>query len=95
MFDDAPSSEDNPAKESEPTPIFWAPGHFRLFVTHVSAMKKAAHSVNAALASYQIAGFVAHDDIEPAKEWQAEIESALRTMDALTAIITPEFVGSV
>jgi hypothetical protein len=95
LADDVPSNKDIPGDESKATPIFWAPGHFRLFVTHVSAMKMVAHSVKVALASYQIAGFVAHDDIEPTKEWQAEIESALRTMDALTAIITPEFVTSV
>jgi hypothetical protein len=47
-----------------------------------------------ALAPFQIAAFVAHDDIEPTKEWQAEIETALRTMDALVAIISPEFVLS-
>lgn len=43
---------------------------------------------------FQIAAFVAHDDIEPTKEWLPEIESALRTMDALAAIITPDFILS-
>lgn len=37
---------------------------------------------------------MAHDDIEPTKEWQLEIERALRTADALAAIITPDFVDS-
>ena len=47
-----------------------------------------------ALARFQVAAFVAHDDIEPTKEWQAEIERALRTMDALGAIIGPGFLES-
>lgn len=38
--------------------------------------------------------FVAHDTIEPSKEWQDEIESALRTCQALCALLTPDFVGS-
>jgi hypothetical protein len=46
------------------------------------------------LASYQVAAFVAHDDIEPTREWQSEIERALRTMDALVAILSPRFIES-
>ena len=80
--------------QEEPVPDFWTPGHFRLFITHPSKVKQSAHDLKAALAGYQIAAFVAHDDIEPTREWQAEIESALRTMDALTALITEDFVFS-
>ncbi|OGV55529.1 MAG: hypothetical protein A2X49_14285 [Lentisphaerae bacterium GWF2_52_8] len=94
LADDVSSNDETSGEQAEAPPLFWAPGHFRLFITHVSAMKNAAHSVKVALAPYQIAGFVAHDDIEPTKEWQAEIESALRTMDTLIAIITPEFMES-
>jgi hypothetical protein len=78
----------------EALPGFWAPGHFRLFVSHCARVRRSAHNLKVALASYQIAAFVAHDDIEPTREWEAEIESALRTMDALAAIITPDFVNS-
>jgi TIR domain len=93
------ASEADPGREATDVdrtspPGFWAPGHFRLFVSHVAIAKKGAHAIKQALADYQVAAFVAHDDIEPTKEWQGEIESALRTMDALTAIITPEFVSS-
>ena len=38
--------------------------------------------------------FVAHIDIEPTREWQDEIESALETCDALAAYLTPDFVIS-
>jgi len=80
--------------ESEPVPTFWQPGYFRLFISHVSESKVAAHALKEVLARYQIAAFVAHDDIEPSREWQSEIESALRTTDALAAIVVPNFVGS-
>jgi TIR domain len=78
----------------EEAPTYWQPGHFRLFVSHASQKRASAHRLKEALASFQIAAFVAHDDIEPTKEWQPEIETALRTMDALVAIISPEFVLS-
>jgi hypothetical protein len=88
------ASADETNHEPSSPPAFWAPGHFRLFVSHVAAAKKGAHAIKLTLASYQVAAFVAHDDIEPTKEWQGEIESALRTMDALTALVTPDFVSS-
>lgn len=78
----------------EETPSFWQPGFFRLFISHLAASKEKAHRLKNALARFQIAAFVAHDDIVPTREWQAEIESALRTMDALVALVEPEFVNS-
>ena len=78
----------------EEIPSFWQPGFFRLFITHVSTKKIEAHRLKESLAAFQIAAFVAHDDIEPTREWQAEIERALRTMDALTAFISPDFLSS-
>ncbi|MGH8617559.1 MAG: toll/interleukin-1 receptor domain-containing protein [Burkholderiales bacterium] len=76
---------------SEIIPSYWQPGHFRLFISHASEKRESAHRLKDALSAFQIAAFVAHDDIEPTKEWQAEIETALRTMDALTAIISANF----
>lgn len=76
---------------AEDIPSFWRPGFFRLFISHVAANKASAHRLKEALARFQIAAFVAHDDIEPTAEWQAEIERALRTMDALCAIVAPGF----
>lgn len=87
----APASEESKA---ETVPAFWEAGKYRLFLSHPSAVKKGAHAIKAALGFYGVAAFVAHDDIEPTKEWQAEIESALRTMDALAAILTPDFLTS-
>jgi len=76
---------------TEGLPRFWAPEHFRLFITHRSEDKKRAAGLQTALKRYCISSFVAHADIEITKKWQDEIESALRTMDALLAIFSPDF----
>lgn len=78
----------------EPAPRFWAPGYFRLFISHTNSTRATAHALKNALAAFGVAAFVAHDDVEPTHEWQAEIERALRTMDALAAIVVPGFVES-
>lgn len=72
----------------------WQPGYFRLFISHVSAYKESASNMKNSLALYGIDCFVAHEDITPSKEWEIEIENGLFTMDALCAIVVPEFSGS-
>jgi nucleoside 2-deoxyribosyltransferase len=81
-------------REGEEAPSFWQTGFFRLFISHTHPNKLSAHNLKTSVGKYGIAAFVAHDDIEPTKEWQLEIERALRTADALAAIITPDFVDS-
>jgi hypothetical protein len=78
----------------EEAPSFWQAGFFRLFISHTSANRDSAHRLKQAVSEYNVAAFVAHDDIEPTTEWEAEIERALRTMDALAAIISPDFFES-
>jgi len=73
---------------------FWAGGHFRLFLSHVSASKSSAARLQRQLRRYGTSAFVAHEDIEPTKEWLQEIEKALLSMDALAAILTPGFGDS-
>jgi hypothetical protein len=75
-------------------PPFWNPGYFRLFVTHISKSKASAASLQQALAYHQIHAFVAHKDIEPTKEWEGEIISALNTADALIALMHKGFHSS-
>ncbi|MBX3412566.1 MAG: toll/interleukin-1 receptor domain-containing protein [Pirellulales bacterium] len=70
---------------------FWLPGHFKLFVSHLSIDKLRATNLRGVLKSFAISCFVAHEDIEPTKEWQVEIEKALFSMDALTAVLTEKF----
>jgi len=73
---------------------FWRESHFRLFLSHVSSFKAKTAALQKALFAYGIHAFVAHEDIEPTKEWQTEIEKALFSMDALAAILTSDFHGS-
>jgi len=72
----------------------WAEGRFRLFLSHVSKHKAAVSELKDELALRGVAGFVAHEDIEPSLEWQVEIALALRSMHALAALITADFHAS-
>lgn len=74
-----------------PTPDFWEENYYKLFLSHVSSYKKETAELQEVLNYYGITAFVAHEDIEPTKEWQSEIEVALGTMDGLAALLTPEF----
>lgn len=76
------------------TTKFWIPSHYRLFLSHISTFKKQTAKLQDALRAYGISAFVAHEDIEPTKEWQDEIEKALFSMDALVAILTSDFKDS-
>jgi len=69
----------------------WAKGCFRLFISHSSVYKAEVSNLKSRLEQYNISSFVAHEDIEPTREWQIEIENALRTMDALLVYLTPNF----
>lgn len=73
---------------------FWEQGHFKLFISHLAKYKIQATNLKDGLKLYGISGFVAHVDIEPSKQWQDEIEKALHTMDALTAILMEGFKES-
>ncbi|WP_218395572.1 toll/interleukin-1 receptor domain-containing protein [Alteromonas lipotrueae] len=73
---------------------FWKPGHFRLFLSHLASFKVQTSHLQTALRKYAISSFVAHEDIEPTKEWQNEIEAGLQTMDALAAILMSGFKES-
>jgi hypothetical protein len=69
----------------------WKPDYFRLFLSHVATQKGVAHELKQDLECFNISCFVAHEDIEPTREWQDEIEESLRTMDALAALLSPDF----
>lgn len=75
-------------------PAFWTEGTFRLFISHLAAHRKFAADVQDALENYGISAFVAHNDIEPTKEWQTEIEVALATCDGLAALLHDNFHAS-
>lgn len=66
-------------------------GSFKLFLTHLAKDKIIAAELKQKLANYGISSFIAHEDIEPSLVFQNEIELALASMDALVALITPDF----
>ncbi|MYF45467.1 MAG: toll/interleukin-1 receptor domain-containing protein [Rhodobacteraceae bacterium] len=69
----------------------WENEGFRLFLTHVDSQKQAAHSLKSCLRYFGIDAFVAHADIQPGKEWQIAIESALHSCDALAGLLHQGF----
>lgn len=75
-------------------PPFWRNRMFRLFVSHLSSERAFAAELQEALLRFGISSFVAHNDIEPTLEWQAQIETALSTADSLVALLHPTFHAS-
>jgi TIR domain-containing protein len=75
-------------------PPFWRKDMLRLFISHLAAHKVFAAELQEALLKYGISGFVAHNDIEPTSEWQAQIEVALTTCEALLALLHDKFHAS-
>jgi TIR domain len=72
----------------------WGDGGYRVFLSHKAEVKKEAADIKKRLAAFGISSFVAHEDIEPTKEWQDEIENALASMDAFVALMTTSFHDS-
>lgn len=73
---------------------FWKAGYFRLFLSHLASFKVQTSNLQSVLSNYAISAFVAHEDIEPSREWQIEIEAGLYSMDALAAILMEGFKES-
>ena len=72
----------------------WESGFLRLFLSHISSHKQQVSGLRAELKVFCVDGFVAHEDIEPTEEWQAEIERALASMHALAALLTTDYPSS-
>lgn len=89
-----PSTEEISIIGDDVDDSMWKPGLFRLFISHLTENKESASNLKKCLLMYGIDGFVAHEDIQPSKEWQLELEKALFTMDALCAIVVPKFIES-
>lgn len=73
------------------TPTFWKPDCLKLFVSHLSKDRRLVSCLKSALGGWGVSCFIAHQDIEPTREWQSEIETALATMDVLVAVLEPGF----
>lgn len=72
----------------------WGDGSPRVFLSHRAAFKIEAKALKTELQHYGAAAFVAHEDIEPSKAWQREIERALDTMHVLVALLSAGFTES-
>jgi len=68
---------------------------FKLFISHRDSFKIKAKEIKEELKIFGISSFVAHEDIEPTKEWVVEIERALFSMDAMLALLSVDFSKSV
>lgn len=72
----------------------WKPGHFRLFLSHRDTVKVEAGILRKHFAKRGIDLFVAHEDIEPSREWAKTIKIALSSSHAILALVTHDFHGS-
>ena len=75
-------------------PAFWRSGYFRLFISHLARYGRFAADLQDRLLSFGVSSFVAHNNIEPTREWQDEIEAALATCDGMLALLHPGFHDS-
>lgn len=73
---------------------YWKPNTLRAFISHRDTNKVYAHSMASILEGYGVSSFVAHDAIEPDKEWLLEILKALQTMDFMVALLSDDFYDS-
>ena len=72
----------------------WGRGKIRVFLSHKSEYKNETARLKNELSKHDISCFVAHEDVEPTREWQTEIENALFSMDILVALMTEGFQES-
>jgi hypothetical protein len=91
----------HPDADNPPAPLHqieapgpWRPEWFRLFLSHTTAHKALAQGVKSWMERVRIDAFVAHSTIEPTREWEDDIRSALKTCDALVAVLTDDFPKS-
>ncbi len=75
-------------------PVFWKPSYLRAFISHLASSRRKVAQLKSALEGWGVSSFVAHQDIEPSKEWQTEIETGLISMDLLIAFVEPGFRDS-
>ena len=63
----------------------------RVFISHLASRRQEVHDLAESLKHFGFTCFVAHDAIEPSREWRREIERALNSCDLLLAYVTPGF----
>lgn len=78
----------------EPGDLPWAPGQYRLFISHTSGNAALAAGVRDVFQRWRIDAFVAHTTIEPTREWERVIEAALSSCDALAVFVSDDMLDS-
>lgn len=72
----------------------WKSEKLRLFCSHLAEQKLIVGQVADSLSLLGVEPFVAHDSIEPSKEWAQVIEAALAECDAMIAFMHQGFLES-
>lgn len=65
----------------------WRSGELRLFMSHLASYQGFVGQVGDYLEGWGISAFVAHVSIDASEEWQAVIETALQTCDAMAVFL--------
>lgn len=69
----------------------WTGDRLRLFCSHSARFRVQVGEIGDALSRFGIEPFIAHDAIEPSKEWAQVLEGALSSCDALVVFLHPGF----
>jgi len=72
----------------------WQHGQLKLFMSHLAVHQEYVGQVVYSLSFDGVSGFVAHTSIEPSREWQSVIETALRSCDAMVVFLHQGFHAS-
>jgi len=84
--DAAPSPR--PALDGE---SLWGTEPARAFLSHIYERRHFVGAVKEALKPFGVAGFVAHDDINPSRDWRNSIKAALDTCDIFVPFLDEGF----
>ena len=84
------SRQESSASENDDIQI-WNGRKHRVFFSHLAEYKKEASDLKHIFESMRISCFVAHEDIEPTKEWQIVIERALKSCSCVVALMHKNF----
>lgn len=69
----------------------WGEKPVRVFLSHKWEDAQFVSGVKDVLEKYGISAFVAHNDIEPTRQWREVIKAGLRTCHMMVAVLHPDF----
>lgn len=69
----------------------WSTANVSVFLSHTHPNRHFVGLVKYSLGYFGVSAFVAHDDIEPSKQWRDVIKEALRSCHAFVAFLHPGF----